>query len=70
VPSVDAAVDKAVESSGVDPASLEAARAAIEQAAPMISEGFLTHLVSGVDKLIGLASGLILGALIMQRMLD
>ena len=54
--SVNAAVDEAVESSGVDQASLDAARAAIEGAAPMISEGFLTHLVAGVDKLIGLAS--------------
>ena len=62
--SVDAAVDNAVESFGVDQASLEAARAAIEQAAPMISEGLLTHLVSGVDQLIGVASGLMLCALI------
>jgi predicted PurR-regulated permease PerM len=54
--SVDAAVDNAVESFGVDEASLEAARAAIEQAAPMISEGLLTHLASGIDKLIGLAA--------------
>ena len=67
--SVDAAVDEAVESSGVDQASLDAARAAIEGAAPMISEGFLTHLVAGVDKLIGLASGLILGALITYYLL-
>jgi putative heme transporter len=67
--SVDAAVDNAVESFGVDQASVEAARAAIEQAAPMISEGLLTHLTSGIDKLIGLASGLILGALIMYYLL-
>jgi putative heme transporter len=62
--SVDAAMKEAVESSGVDQASLDAARAAIEQAAPMISEDFLTHLVSGVDKLIGPASGPMLAALI------
>jgi putative heme transporter len=67
--SVDAAVAQAVESSAVDQASLDAARAAIEQAAPMIAEGFLTHLVSGVDKLIGLASGLILAALITYYLL-
>ena len=53
---INASVDEAVESYGVDQASLDAARAAIEGAAPMISEGFLTHLVAGVDKLIGLAS--------------
>ena len=35
----------------------------------MISEGLLTHLASGIDKLIGLASGLILGALITYYLL-
>ena len=45
------------------------ARAATEDAAPAIGDGFLTQLVSGVDKLVGLASGLILGALIMYYLL-
>jgi predicted PurR-regulated permease PerM len=67
--SVDAAKDNAVDSLGVDPAALDDAQAATEDAAPMISDGFLTRLVSGVDKLIGLASGLILGALIMYYLL-
>ena len=35
----------------------------------MIADGFLTHLVSGVHALVGLASGLILGALIMYYLL-
>jgi predicted PurR-regulated permease PerM len=38
-------------------------------AGPTIGSGFLTELVSGFDKLIGLASGLILGALIMYYLL-
>jgi putative heme transporter len=63
--SVDAALHKAVDALGVDQASLDAARAAIEKATPTISGGVLTNLVSGIDTLIGLASGLILGALIM-----
>ena len=67
--SVDAAKDNAVESLGVDPAALEEAQAATEEAGPAIAEGFLTHLVSGVHSLVGLASGIILGSLIMYYLL-
>ena len=67
--SVDAALDRAVDSLGVDQASLDAARAATEQAAPAIAGGFLTQIVSGVGTLVGLASGLILGALIAYYLL-
>ncbi len=67
--SVDAAKDNAAESLAVDRAALDEAQAAAEEAAPMISDGFVTRLVSGVDKLVGLASGLILGALIMYYLL-
>ena len=67
--SVDAAKDSAVDSLGVDPAALEEAQAATEETAPMIVEGFLTHLISGVHSLVGLASGIILGALIMYYLL-
>ena len=48
---------------------LEEARAAIEEAAPEVTGGFVTKLVSGVGTLIGVASGLILGALIMYYLL-
>jgi predicted PurR-regulated permease PerM len=37
--------------------------------APLVGEGFLTAAVSGVGTLVGLASGLILGALIMYYLL-
>ena len=67
--SVDAAVDTASTSFSIDPAALEQARAAAEQAAPAVESGFLTHLVSGVSSLIGLAGGLILGAMIMYYLL-
>jgi predicted PurR-regulated permease PerM len=67
--SVDAALDSAGETLQVDPASLEAARAAAEELAPAITTGFLTHLVEGVGTLVGVASGLILGALIMYYLL-
>ena len=67
--SVDAALHKAVDALGVDQASLDAARAAVEKASPAIGGGVLTNLVSGIDKLIGLASGLVLGAMIMYYLL-
>ena len=69
---VDAALDKAADQTdavGIDQASLDQARAAAEEAAPMVTGGVLTQLVSGIGKLIGLASGLILGALIMYYLL-
>jgi predicted PurR-regulated permease PerM len=67
--SVDAAIANAVDELDADEESLETAREAIEGAAPTVGEGFLTHLTEGIDKVVGLASGLILGALIMYYLL-
>ena len=58
-----------VDVAGVDPAALEDARAATEGAAPTIAEGFVTKVVEGVNSIIGLVSGIILGALIMYYLL-
>ncbi len=55
--------------SSVDQASLDSARESIESAGPTIGSGFVTEIVSGFDKAVGLASGLILGALIMYYLL-
>jgi putative heme transporter len=68
----DAALDNAakqLDSVGLDQAALDDARAATESAAPMIGDGALTHLTSGIGTLIGIASGLILGSLIMYYLL-
>jgi putative heme transporter len=67
--SVDKAIGNAVDALGIDQASLDAARAATKEAAPAITDGFVTHLLSGVSTLVGFASGLILGALIMYYLL-
>jgi putative heme transporter len=58
-----------VDVAGVDPQALDDARAATEGAAPMIAEGFVTKVVEGVGSIIGLVSGIILGALIMYYLL-
>ena len=58
-----------VDVAGVDPQALEDARVATEGAAPMIADGFVTKLVDGVSSIIGLVSGIILGALIMYYLL-
>ena len=67
--SVDAAIQRAVDELDVDEEALKDARTAAEETSPAIAEGFVTKIVSGVDALIGLASGLILGALIMYYLL-
>ena len=67
--SVDKAIANAVDTLGIDQASLDSARAAVKEAALAITGGFLTHLLSGVNTLVGFASGLILGALIMYYLL-
>jgi putative heme transporter len=67
--SVDAAREVAVDELGLDPASVDDARAAAEETAPAIAEGFLTKVVAGIDALVGLAAGLILAALIMYYLL-
>jgi predicted PurR-regulated permease PerM len=68
----DQAIEKAAEhldAAGIDQAALEDARASTEGAAPMISDGLLTKVVDGIDTVIGVASGVILGALIMFYLL-
>jgi predicted PurR-regulated permease PerM len=66
--SVNAAIDKASTNS-VSIRALDDARAATEEAGPTIAEGVVTKLVEGVNSLLGLVSGLILGALIMYYLL-
>ena len=65
---LEAAADH-LDAAGVDEDDLDEARSATEEAAPMISDGVITHIVEGVGSLIGLVSGVILGALIMYYLL-
>jgi putative heme transporter len=70
--SVDAALEEAAGQTGglgIDKAALDEARAAAEEAEPTVTGGVLTQLVEGFNKLVGVASGLILGALIMFYLL-
>jgi predicted PurR-regulated permease PerM len=67
--SVNAAINKAADELDIDRGSLEDAEAATKEAGPMVGEGVVTALVSGVNSLLGLVSGLILGALIMYYLL-
>jgi putative heme transporter len=67
--SVSAAINNASDDLSIDPASLHEAEASTQEAAPMIREGIVTALVSGVNSLLGLVSGLILGALITYYLL-
>ena len=70
--SVDAALEEAAGQTGglgIDQAALDEARAAAEEAEPTVTGGVLTQLVEGFNKLVGVASGLILGALIMFYLL-
>ena len=61
--SVDAAIDKASDQLDIEQGSLDDARAATQEAGPTIAEGVLTKFVEGINSLLGLVSGLILGAL-------
>ena len=67
--SVDAALANASDDLSIDEEALEEARAAAEKTTPAVAEGFVTKIVSGLEALVGLASGLILGALIMYYLL-
>jgi predicted PurR-regulated permease PerM len=60
---------KQTDALGVDKGSLDEARKATEDSAPMIAEGVLAAFVSGFNTLIAIASGVILGALIMYYLL-
>ncbi len=63
--SVDAAAAEAQAALGVDQATIDAVQASATSMAPALGSGFLTTLVSGIGTLVGIASGVILGALIM-----
>ena len=67
--SVDSALANASGALNIDQESLDDARAAAEGTAPAIADGFVTKVVSGVNSLVGLAGGLILGALVMYYLL-
>jgi predicted PurR-regulated permease PerM len=54
---------------GVDRTAIDAARAAIEDAEPMVTTGVLSGLVSGIGAIVAVAGALILGALIMYYLL-
>ena len=65
----DSALATAAEELGLDPETLEEGQAAAEEGAPVIAEGLLARLVSGIDTAIALAGALVLGALIMYYLL-
>jgi len=65
----DSALATLVEELGLDSASLEEGQTAVEEGAPVIAEGLLARLLSGIDAAIALAGALILGALIMYYLL-
>ena len=67
--SVDAALAHLSQDLSIDQATLDDARAQAEAASPAVTGGFVEKLVSGVGSLVGLASGVILGALIMYYLL-
>ena len=67
--SVNAAIDNASDELSIDQSSLDDARAATKEAGPTIAEGVVTKFVEGINSLLGLVSGLILGALIMYYLL-
>jgi putative heme transporter len=62
-------LDTQAGTTGVDPAAIDSARAAIEDAKPMITTGLLSGLVSGIGAVVAVAGGVILGALIMYYLL-
>ena len=70
--SADAAMDtiaEQFETTGVDMDALDATRAAVEDAEPMLTTGALSGLVSGIGSIAALVGGIILGTLIMYYLL-
>jgi predicted PurR-regulated permease PerM len=67
--SVDAAAAEASDSLGIDEGTSESIAESIGSMAPTLETGFLTTLVEGLNTLVGIASGVILGALIMYYLL-
>jgi predicted PurR-regulated permease PerM len=64
-----AAAAEELDAVGLEEGALRDARVATEASAPLVAEGLLTRIVSGVGTLVGLVSGLILGVLIMYYLL-
>jgi predicted PurR-regulated permease PerM len=62
---VDDAVHKLAEESDVDTESIQNVRTAVNESSALLALGSVTQLVSGVNTLVGLASGILLGALVL-----
>jgi putative heme transporter len=54
---------------GIDEKALEDARAAVEDAEPMVTTGILSGLFAGIGTIVAVAGGVILGSLIMYYLL-
>lgn len=67
--SVDQAAAQASDSLGIDESTWDTVEESVASMEPFIEGGVLTTLVEGLDTLIGIASGAILGALIMYYLL-
>lgn len=67
--SVNDAAAEASASVNVDQATWTAVQDSVASMAPTVQQGFLTTIVSGIGSLVGIASGVILGALIMYYLL-
>jgi predicted PurR-regulated permease PerM len=65
---ISAAIDDAVEAiadeSGIDATAIQEVRTAVNDSSALVALGSVTDLVAGVNTLIGLASGAMLGALV------
>ncbi len=69
---VDAAMEEVqpvADDVGIDPDALDEGRQAVGDLAPMITDGFVTLLVDGVDALIGFVGGTVLAVLILYYVL-
>ena len=62
---VDDAVRKLADESGINTESIQNVRTAVNESSALLALGSVTQLVSGVNTLVGLASGILLGALVL-----
>ena len=70
--SATAAISEAADDTeelGIDEQALEDARAAVEDAEPMVTTGILSGLFAGIGTIVAVAGGVILGSLIMYYLL-
>jgi predicted PurR-regulated permease PerM len=66
---IDDAVNALADNTGIDVGAIQDARNSVEEASPLVALGSVENLVSGINSILGITSGILLGTLVFYYLL-